>query len=44
VVSLDPDTRALCLHAEVTLGALRASDFPHVMERFLNDLAFYRSL
>lgn len=44
VVSLDPMTQTLCLHAQVTLGALRASQFPEIMENFINDLAFYRSL
>ena len=44
VVSLDPDTGDLCLHAQITLGALRASEFPGIMERFLNELAFYRAL
>lgn len=43
-LSLDPATRHLCLHRTVTLGALRATDFPGVMENFLNELAFYRSL
>ena len=45
------DGGTLCLRQKrlwltwvVTLGALRASEFPGIMESFLNDLAFYRSL
>lgn len=39
-----PGTKTVYLHQVVTLGALRASDFPGVMENFINTLAFYKSL
>jgi hypothetical protein len=43
-ISFDPAGQDLFLHCVITLGALRVSDFSGVMESFLNDLAFYRSL
>ncbi|WP_022665963.1 type III secretion system chaperone [Desulfospira joergensenii] len=43
-ISYDSGSKTLYLHRVVALGALRASEFPGVMEDFLNDLAFYRSL
>ncbi|MCG8565190.1 MAG: CesT family type III secretion system chaperone [Desulfobacterales bacterium] len=43
-LALTPDKTGLILHRTVTLGALRASDFSGVMENFLNDLGFYKSL
>lgn len=44
VLSLDTETQGLYLHRVVTLGALRRSDFGDVMKRFIDDLAFYKSL
>lgn len=43
-LSLDMSKNSLCLHSVVTLGALRASEFPEVMESFINGLVFYKSL
>ncbi|MBI9092602.1 MAG: type III secretion system chaperone [Desulfobacterium sp.] len=43
-LGMDMANQRLHLHRVVTLGALRASDFTNVMESFINDLAFYRSL
>lgn len=43
-LGLDTANQRLTLHRVITLGALRASDFSSVMENFLNDLAFYKSL
>ncbi|MCK5099136.1 MAG: type III secretion system chaperone, partial [Desulfobacteraceae bacterium] len=42
-LSLDNAKKRLCLHSVVTLGALRASEFPEVMESFINGLVFYKS-
>ncbi|MBF0201653.1 MAG: type III secretion system chaperone [Desulfamplus sp.] len=44
VLSLDTAAQTLGLHRVVTLGAIRASEFGDVMENFINDLAFYKSL
>lgn len=43
-LSLDAAGNGLVLHCTVTLGALRATEFPGVMENFINDLVFYKSL
>ncbi len=43
-LSLDMENLSLRLHRVVLLGALRASEFPDVMEDFINDLAFYKAL
>lgn len=43
-MGIDPDTNTLVLHQTVVLGALHHSEFSSVMENFLNDLHFYRSI
>lgn len=43
-LGLDPTTGTLILQHTVVLGALRHSQFSAVMENFLNDLHFYRSI
>jgi len=43
-LSLNTAGQSLNLHRVITLGALRAADFSSVMENFINDLAFYKSL
>ena len=43
-LSIEKATNSLCLHNVVSLGVLRASEFPEVMENFINGLVFYKSL